>query len=260
MWLLIVVLALYTIVCFLLYVNQEAIIFYPQKLAPDHTFNFNQRFEEKNITVSDGVILNGILFKTDSAKGLVFYLHGNAGSLDSWGEVAEAYTGLTYDVFMLDYRGYGKSNGKITSQDQFFRDVQTAYDELKKSYPENRIVVLGYSVGTGLAAKLTSTNNPRLLILQAPYYSFVDMMKTNFRYVPTFILKYKFETNIYLKDCNAPVIIFHGQEDEVIPYTSSLRLKAEFENKVTLITLPEEGHNGMTYNADYLKEINRILK
>ena len=77
-----------------------------------------------NIKMNDNTLLNGLLFKTDNSKGVIFYLHGNAGSLNSWGEVAKAYTDLNYDVFMIDYRGYGKSEGSISSQGQFFQDMQ----------------------------------------------------------------------------------------------------------------------------------------
>jgi pimeloyl-ACP methyl ester carboxylesterase len=75
--------------------------------------NFLSRPKDRNL-------LNALLFKTDSAKGLVFYLHGNAGSLDNWGDVARRYTALDYDVFMLDYPGYGKSEGAIKSETQLF--------------------------------------------------------------------------------------------------------------------------------------------
>jgi pimeloyl-ACP methyl ester carboxylesterase len=119
--------------------------------------------------------------------------------------------------------------------------------------------VLGYSIGTGLASRLASENNPNLLILQAPYYSLTDMMRHTFSIIPTFILKYKFETNKYLEDCNMPVVIFHGDRDEVIYYGSSLKLKDEFKNKVTLITLKGHGHNGMTDNEDYRKALKQIL-
>jgi uncharacterized protein len=260
LWISIVLSFLFVIPCTLLYLNQEGIIFHPEKLSKSHTFHFDQKFEEKTIKANDGTLLNGVLFKTDSAKGLVFYLHGNAGSLDSWGATAEFYTSFNYDVFMLDYRGYGKSEGIISSENQMFDDVQTAYNEMKKIYPENKIIVLGYSIGTGPAAKLASTNHPELLILQAPYYSLVDMAKNNFKLVPSFILKYKFETNEYLMDVNMPVVIFHGDQDEVIPYTSSQRLKSEFENKVTLITLHGQKHNRMTYNPEYLMEMSKILQ
>src|SRR6187402_597718 len=98
---------LYILVCGLLYFFQEKIIFHPQKLNKEYVFQFDQKFEEKNIKTEDGIILNGLLFRADSSKGLIFYLHGNAGSLDAWGVVADTYTPLHYDVFLLDYRGYG---------------------------------------------------------------------------------------------------------------------------------------------------------
>jgi pimeloyl-ACP methyl ester carboxylesterase len=249
----------YSLICILLYLFQEKLIFFPQKLTPDYRFGFNQPFEELNITTSDKTQLHGLLFKADSSKGLVFYLHGNAGALDSWGEVAQTYTGLNYDVFLLDYRGYGKSNGAISSQKQLFEDIQTVYDTLKNRYEENRIVVLGYSIGTGPASHVASTNNPSLLILQAPYYSLTDMMRHSYPIIPTFILKYKFETNNYLKACKSPVVIFHGNQDEVIYYGSSLKLQSCFKQHDTLITLEGQSHNGITDNPFYQAELKRIL-
>lgn len=254
-----VLLALYILVCGLLFFFQENLIFFPERLPKSYPFNFDQNFEEINVKSNDGVLLNGLLFKADTAKGLVFYLHGNAGSLSSWGDAAKTYTGLKYDVFMLDYRGYGKSEGSIHGQEQLFRDTQTVYDELKKKYSEDKIVVLGYSLGTGLATKLASTNKPRLLILQAPFFSLTDMMKHTFPIIPTFILKYKLESTEYLQDCKMPIVIFHGNRDEVIYYDSSLKLEKQFKTSDTLITLEGQGHNGITENNDYKIEIRRIL-
>jgi pimeloyl-ACP methyl ester carboxylesterase len=256
---LIVIGVLYIVVCGLLYFIQEKLIFYPQVLDQNYQFEFAQPFEELTIPTSDKSRLHGLLFKADSSKGLIFYLHGNGGALDSWGEVARTYTALHYDVFLLDYRGYGKSNGVIYSQKQFFDDVQTAYDSLKTRYAENKIIVLGYSIGTGAATRLASANNPRLLILQAPYYSLTDMMRHTYPIIPPFILKYKFETNNYIKACKMPVVIFHGDQDEVIYYGSSLMLKTLFKKQDTLITLPGQTHNGITDNTDYKRELQRIL-
>jgi len=254
-----ILLAVYVLICTLLYVFQENLIFFPEKLNKSFTFYFTQPFEELNIKTQDGILLNGVLLKADSAKGLIFYLHGNAGSIASWGQVAQTYTNLHYDVFMLDYRGYGKSESTISSQQQLFKDVQTAYDTLKTKYTEDKIIVLGYSVGTGPAAKLASANNPKLLILQAPYYSLTDMMRHTYPIIPTFILKYPFETNTFLPQCKMPVVIFHGDEDEVIYYESSVKLKQFFKPGDTLITLSGQGHNGITDNAEYRAAIGEIL-
>ena len=253
------ILGFFVFICGLLYFFQEKFIFLPQKLDKNYQFNFIQNFEEINIKSEDGKILNGLLFKTDNSRGLIFYLHGNAGSLNSWGTIAKTYTDLKYDIFILDYRGYGKSEGKITTQKQLFQDNQIAYDELKRRYSENEIIVLGFSIGTGMAAKLASTNNPKILILKAPYYNFTDLIQHICPAIPTFLLKYKFETDKYLKSCRMPVVIFHGDQDEVIYYESSLKLKENFKTQDTLIILKGQGHNGITENENYKVELKKIL-
>src|SRR6478609_4807598 len=129
---LIILLSLYLLICGILYVFQERFIFFPQKLNKDYPFQFDQKFEERSVRTADGILLSGLLFKVPNSRGLIFYLHGNAGSLSSWGEVAATYTDLNYDVFLLDYRGYGKSEGVINSQEQFYEDIQAAYDDLKR--------------------------------------------------------------------------------------------------------------------------------
>ncbi|MDN5202720.1 alpha/beta fold hydrolase [Fulvivirgaceae bacterium BMA10] len=249
----------YVMVCALLFFFQEKLIFFPQKLDKAYKFSFDQEFREISVNTEDQKKLHGLLFKTQNSKGLIFYLHGNAGSVASWGGVAKTYTDLNYGVFMLDYRGFGKSEGSISSQEQIFQDMQSAYSQMLNEYDENEIIVLGYSIGTGLAAKIASTNNPKLLILQAPYYSLIDMMKHTYPIIPTFILKYKFETNKYIKDCKMPIVIFHGNQDKVIYYNSSVKLKSIMKSTDRLITLDGQGHNGMTNNPDYSVEIEKIL-
>ncbi len=250
---------LYIFVCILLYCFQEHLIFAPKRLERGYKYAFQQPFEEINIPMKDSTLLNGLLFKTDNSKGLIFYLHGNAGSLDSWGPVAKTYTDLKYDVFILDYRGYGKSEGAIKSQTEFFEDVQTVYDSLKKRYPEEKMIILGYSIGSGPACRIASANNARLLILQAPFYSLTDMMRHRYPFIPTFLLKYKFQTNTYLPNCKMPVVIFHGDQDEIIYYGSSVKLGEKFRNGDTLITLHGQGHNGITENPEYKMQIGKIL-
>jgi uncharacterized protein len=257
--LLLILFFLYLLICALLYLFQEHLIFFPEKLKRDHQFSFDQKFEEIFIRTRDQKLLHGLLFKADSSKGLVFYLHGNAGSLRAWGEVAQTYTGLQYDVFMLDYPGFGKSEGSIRSQEKLQLDVQQAYDEMKTRYSEDQMVVLGYSVGSALAAKLASTNNPRMLILQAPFYSMTDMMKRTYPIIPAALLKYRWETNECIPGCRMPIVLFHGRQDEVIYYRSSVKLRKLMKTTDTLITLDPQSHNGMTNNPEYRSAIKKIL-
>lgn len=245
--------------CVIVFFYQEKIIFHPEKLKENYSFNFKNDFEEITIHTKDHKKLNSVLFKIQNPKGIIFYLHGNGGSIDGWGEVAEVYNNMNYDVFMLDYRGYGKSEDKINSKDQLFSDVELAYDEVEKRYPENKIIILGYSVGTGLASKLASQKNAKLLILQAPYFSMEDEMDQKFSFLPKFLLKYNFETNQYLKTVKSPIIIFHGDKDEIINYKASLKLKNNFKKGDRLIILKDQNHNGITDNLDYQNSMKTIL-
>ena len=254
-----VVAALYVLLCGALYFKQEKLLFAPTHLAAGYQFHFPGPFEERWTTAADGTRLHGLLFKTPDAKGLLFYLHGNGGALDSWGTAAATYTALGYDVFMPDYRGYGKSGGTITNQAQMLADVDTVYQQLRAEYPESRTVLLGYSLGTGPATWLAAHHHPRLLILQAPYFSMRDMAARLYPFVPGFILRYPMPTNELIGRVSAPIVLFHGDRDEVIDYNSTLRLKALLKPTDKLIVLPGAHHNGMTDNPQYRREVAKIL-
>jgi len=240
--------------------RQEKILFYPEKLPVDYKFSFENDFEEYFIAVDTKTRLNVLLFRADSSKGLIFYLHGNAGSLKSWGELANVYLKYNYDFCVMDYRGFGKSEGDIENEEQLHNDVGIVYDSILAKYSEKDIVIIGYSIGTCPAARLASDNDPGLLILQAPYYSIPDLARHMFWIIPPFVVKYKLRTYEYIENVKCPVIIFHGDEDEVIYYRSSVKLQKHFKSGDMLITLKGQGHNGVNYNAEYQQELKELLK
>ena len=235
-------------------------IFPAGKLAADYKFHFPQQFEEITMPATDGIKLNALLFKADSSKGIILYLHGNADALDQWGKIAGTYINLHYDLFMPDYRGYGKSEGSVKNEEQIYSDAQTAYNYLKLKYPENKIIVLGYSIGTGPAAYLAANNHPRKLILQAPYYSLADAAHHLFPTADTTGIPFHFYTYQFLKTTTSPVVIFHGDADKVIYYGSSQKLKLFFKPGDELITLKGAGHLDMNTNKDYLDGLKRVLR
>jgi alpha-beta hydrolase superfamily lysophospholipase len=240
--------------------KQEKMLFYPDTLPSDYKFTFDNNFQEYFIKVDDKTSLDGLLFQADSSKGLIFYLHGNAGSIDSWGQIAGVYLKNNYDFFILDYRGYGKSQGRISNEKQLYRDIQIVYDSLRTKYNEKNIIIIGYSIGTGPAAKLASTNNPKLLILKAPYYNLPDLVHQYIKIAPSFLIRYKFRINEYITKVKCPVIIFHGNQDEIIYVGSSYKLQQLFKKGDKLIILDGQKHNGINYNEIYKTELEKILK
>ena len=254
-----ILIALYLCICALMYFYQERLIFAPTKLPVDFKFTFDTPFEEFNIITEDEDTLNALLFKADTSKGVIYYLHGNAGALNSWGGVADTYTDLGYDVFLMDYRGYGKSSGTISSEKELYSDVQKAYNLVRSLYAEHKIIVLGYSIGTGPASMIAAKNSPGRLILQAPYYNMADLVQQHYSFVPVFLLKYSFDNAMFLPKIKAPVTIFHGTNDAIINYGSSLKLQKLFKPQDELITLPGGRHNGMSSNPNYLLALKKLL-
>jgi pimeloyl-ACP methyl ester carboxylesterase len=253
---------LYIVGCGFLYFKQESLLFYPERLPATYQFHFSGDYREYPITVADGTQLSGLLFTVKAPKGLVFFLHGNGGSLAGWGAVAPIYTNLGYDVFLLDYRGYGKSGGTISSQAQLLADIELAYNQLKASYAEKSIVVAGYSVGTGPAAWLAARHHPRLLLMHAPYYSLADMAAHTVKVwpiLPSWLLRYPMATNKFVQRVAAPVVLFHGDYDNIIPHSSSVRLRSLLKANDQLITIKNGGHNGLLDKPQYQQAIRQLL-
>ena len=111
-----VIVRLYIIICVAFFFFQEKIIFLPETLEKNYQFNFEQKFEERNFLTADGKLINGLLFRADSTKGLIFYLHGNAGSLKDWGNVADTYSEFKSIVHLIILDGMGH-NGMTRNED-----------------------------------------------------------------------------------------------------------------------------------------------
>lgn len=247
-----ILLGIYVLLCTILYFGQEKLLFRNDMLPETHVFNFNIPFEEIDIKTTDNILINSLLFKADSSKGVVLFLHGNGGTIDMWGRGAALYTQNNYNVLYIDYRGYGKTEGNIYSEEQFVQDAQAAYDYLKEMYKEENIIVSGTSMGTGLATQIAAKNNPKHLILNAPYSSLRKVATEKFPIFPGFIVKYPLITKKHIKEVKCPITIFHGTKDVVIPYHHAQELIAS-NPKAILHTLDGYGHylrNSPVYNSE----------
>lgn len=237
---------------------QESLIFFPEKLAGDFKYEFNHRHEELFIESTTGNSLNCLLFKTEQPKGVIIYFHGNAGSLRSWGSVSDNFLPYQYDFFIIDYPGYGKSKGNI-SEENLFKDAQSVYDEMRKKYDENKIVVYGRSLGSGIAACLGSQNNPKAVILESPYFSMVDLAKNLYPFLPSFLLKYPFRTDLLFSKIKCPVYLIHGTDDEVVYFESSQKLKKLFKNTDELFVIEGGHHNDLDDFTEFHSSLKSIL-
>ncbi len=249
----------YLLICLIAYFLQESLIFHPDKLAGDFVFDFDGDFDEIFLELPDGIKLHALHFKAEKAKGIVFYVHGNAGSMQDWGHLYDLYIDLGYDLLMFDYRGFGKSEGKIHSQQQFYDDVQAVYDYIKTIFDEQHIIIQSFSIGTAAAVKVAHENKASMLLLKAPYYSLIHLIKSRYFFLPATILKYKFMTAEMLKNVTIPITVFHGTTDELIPFSNAQKLKDEIP-AIDFVAVPGCLHNDLPYTAIYKNKMKELLK
>ncbi len=251
----------YSIIVIILYFFQENILFQPEELSDDYTFQFDHTFEEFFLETKEGVCLNALHFTNENPKGVMLYFHGNRGSLRRWGEIVLFFAKKQYDVIVMDYRGYGKSSGEITEKN-LYKDAQLFYEYVLKQYPEDKITVYGRSIGTGIAVKVASENQPYNLILETPYYNIKDIVESWLPHFPTnALLRYKIPSGSFIQNVTCPVTVFHGTEDGVVPYKTGERLfkSIPIKNK-KMITIHGGSHNDLIKFERYLTAIDAVLK
>lgn len=248
---------LYLLLCTVLFFFQKRIIFYPDRLPESHVFRAG---EEVEIQVEKDLRLNCLWVKEPPSKGVILYLHGNRGSNRRCLHQAQKMSGLGYDLFMPDYRGYGKSDGRVENDRQLYGDVQKVYDFLKEQYAEDKIVIVGYSIGSGMASYLAANNRPQQLLLLAPYVSLLDMKNRHVPIIPDFLMKFQLRNDQHLAKVTCPVTMFHGTSDRVIPYESSKILQKINDRLIELVTLENESHRGTIFSRGFRNRIGQLLR
>ena len=240
-----------------LYWRQESLLFAPERLPADFTLH-EAGVIELSIPV-DGASLNAFHLRLPDPRGVVFFLHGNAGNLASWFVDSDFYRRANFDLVMIDYRGYGKSTGRIQSEVQLRADVAAAWDQVAPLYRGRRVVLLGRSLGTALAAGLAARIHPDLTILVSPYWSMREMAALHYPWVPGALLRYRLETHRDVAAIAGPVLLLHGDRDELIPYSHSERLQAVAQSG-QLVLVPGAAHNDLQDFAVYRAAVGRRLE
>lgn len=248
----------YVSVCLVFYFLQHYFFFRPEILPRSFEYRYPFPFDEVDFEMEDGGHINGLHFKVPNAKGVVYYLKGNSRSIKGWGKFARDFVSKGYDFFMMDYRGFGKSSGKRTEA-TLYNDAQTVYKWLSTQYPEEKIVVYGRSLGSGIAARIASWNKPKMLILDSPYYSFLYQVRQYGFWLPLkWILRYKIRTDFFIKKVECPAFILHGAKDRLISFRQG-RMLAGLAPRGELIPIEGGGHNDLPSFPEYHDHLYDIL-
>ena len=251
------VLALYGALLALLWWGQERLLFLPQPLSPEHRFDLGPDVRERSIEVA-GARLSALHLQLPAPRGVVFYLHGNAGNLQNWFVDPDFWRRANFDLFMIDYRGYGKSGGRIESEAQLHADVRAAWDTVAPAYAGKKRVLFGRSLGTGLVAALAVPVQPDLTVLVSPYSSMRALAAEHYPWVPGALLRYPLDTGAAVGRLHTPLLLLHGERDTLIAPWHSDALR-ERNPGARLHRVKGAGHNDLQEFDDYLGTLRAAL-
>ena len=210
----------------LIYVQQPGMIFMPLVGTGATPADWGLDYEEVGLTTADGLELHGWFIPRQGARKVVLFLHGNAGNITHRGESLSVFSGLGLNVFIFDYRGYGRSQGMPT-EEGLYLDAEAAWRYLTdvRGYRASDIIIFGRSLGGAVATQLASRVDPGGLILESTFSSASDVAHQAFPLLSRLVLlRYDFDSVSRLESVQAPVLVLHSPQDDVIPYELGRRL------------------------------------
>lgn len=221
--------------------RQEALLFHPEPLPAGATLATAPDVHERVVDVP-GARLSLLELRLPEPRGVVFFLHGNAGNLRTWFVNTDFYRRAGYDLVMPDYRGFGKSTGHIESEAQLHADVLAVWRDIAPRYAGRRVVVYGRSLGTGLAAELAAALQPDLTVLVSPYASIAGLAQEHYPWLPAQVVRYPLRTDLAVARIHGPLLLVHGEQDDVIAFTESAKLQ-HLAPQSRLVGIAGAGHN-----------------
>jgi fermentation-respiration switch protein FrsA (DUF1100 family) len=197
------------------------------------------------LATPDGLHLRSWYFRPGRAGApVVVFLHGNAGDIGNHIPWAKFLIDAGYGVLALEYRGYGGNPGSPT-EDGLYDDARGAFDFLKQQGIADRDVALfGESLGTGVAVQMATEHEVGAVILRSPYTSIPDVAAVQFWYVPVhWLVRDRFDSLSKIAKIHAPLMVFHGDSDTLIPIALGRRLYDAAPEPKTWLAVPGAGHN-----------------
>jgi fermentation-respiration switch protein FrsA (DUF1100 family) len=251
----------YLVLVVLVYFLQRKLLYFPTRSAvPAPEGDQFKGLETVALNTSDGLRIFAWYWPGARPVTLVIF-HGNAGNRLHRLEWMEDLHALGVGVFILDYRGYGGSEGS-PSEAGLYRDAEAAAAWLQERGASN-LVYFGESLGTGVAVELALRRPPAALILQSAFTSAVDVGAKAYSFLPVrLLMKDRYENMRKLSTIRAPVLVIHGEKDEMISSAAGRVLYEVAGGPKEWLLVPGAGHNDLTWVGGrfYLEAIDRFVR
>lgn len=237
---------LLTVLLFTMGCLENYFIYFPKPVDSYETANIDF-IEDCVFNCRDKTRLHGWYSPKEGAKSTILWFHGNAGNMNNRLEQFILMRRLlNANIFLFDYRGYGKSAG-TPSEKGLYSDALAAYEFLinQKGIAPDTIYLYGQSLGAAVAAHLAHSGAGAGLILEAPFSSLLEIGSDLYPWLPAkFVTKERYDTKSRIGEIKQPILIIHGAEDNLVPLIHAQRLKAASKNAELLI-LKGAGHSNL---------------
>ncbi|HUT31329.1 MAG TPA: alpha/beta hydrolase [Sedimentisphaerales bacterium] len=205
---------------------QHKFVYYPVREISCTPADIGLDFESVDFTTADGQKLNGWYVPAPNSRFTILFCHGNAGNIMHRLDSINIFCKLGLSCFIFDYRGYGRSQGK-PSEEGTYLDAGAAYKWLteKKEIPHDEVIIFGRSLGGCVAAHLARSAQPKALVTESTFTSYVDMGRKFYPYMPVrWFARFSYNAVDYIRDVHCPVMIVHSANDEIVPFEFGHRL------------------------------------
>jgi fermentation-respiration switch protein FrsA (DUF1100 family) len=240
--------------------SQAKLIFQNVKLPPDYRYE-QDGSSEINLVTSDRETINALYYDKKSTRVIV-YFHGNSGNCARWQSVARNLSErYAVNVLLIDYREYGKSTGTLSEKGLYY-DADAAYEYcISRGFTGKNIVVYGRSIGTAIAVDLAARKSIGALVLESPFSNMRTLAREKIPSLsPGFKFEFQFDSIDKIDKINAPILIFHGTEDTLIPISHSRALYEKTGKRAQLVEIQGAGHNDISGFLQYEKNLGIFLK
>lgn len=219
-------------------------------------------YETVWLTTEDGVRIEAWYVPAPAARGVALLAHGNAGSIGDRVDYARLFHRLGYSLLLLEYRGYGRSEGK-PSEEGTYADARAAWRHLvtERGFPPARIVLVGESLGGAVAARLAADERPGALVLTSSFVSVPEMAAELYPWLPVrHLTRYRYDTLEALKRVSCPVLIAHSRDDDIVPFSHGERLFAAIKSPKSFLEMAGGHNEGFLFTREaWGTELGRFL-
>ena len=234
-WLLLVV---------LMYTLQDRFIYYPHKSLSLTPADIELPYEDIFLTTADGLKIHGWYIKHPEPLATLLFLHGNAGNISHRLDSLQIFHQLGLSVLIIDYRGYGRSQGHPSEQGTYL-DAQAAWDYLlsRQHTAAQNIIIFGRSLGAAVAVQLAEQQPAGALIIESAFTSMVEMGKRYYPYLPVqWLARIRYPSIERIGNISCPLLVIHSPDDEIIPFELGEQLFASARRPKSFLKI-SGGHN-----------------